>query len=160
MRDINDDLRKEPFNDEMKHIAYGFATLLKLIVETIDRFGLKACHLHKHRRSVDRFYDALSQRNYQTELATGYRRRFEKYRDRLFTFLSCDGIPWNNNNAAHAIKAFARLRNVIGTNGTAKSMRDYLVLLSVAETCKCKGLNFLSFLRSGSTDVDGFEGNL
>src|SRR4029077_1849854 len=35
-----------------------------------------------HRRSVDRFYDALSQRNYQTELATGYRRRFEKYRAR------------------------------------------------------------------------------
>jgi len=80
MRDINDDLRKEPFNDEMKHIAYGFATLLKSIVETIDWFGLKARHLHKHRRSVDRFYDALSQRNYQTELATGYRRRFEKYR--------------------------------------------------------------------------------
>jgi hypothetical protein len=39
-------------------------------------------------------------------------------------------------------------------------MRDYLVLLSVAETCKWKGLNFLSFLRSGSTDIDGFEGNL
>ena len=30
---------------------------------------------------------------------------------RLFTFLAYDGIPWNNNNAEHAIKAFARLRN-------------------------------------------------
>jgi len=39
-------------------------------------------------------------------------------------------------------------------------MRDYLVLLSVAETCKCKGLNFLSFLRSGAMDIDGFDGNL
>jgi hypothetical protein len=160
MRDINDDLRKEPFNEEMKLIAYSFAALLKPIVETVDQFGLKARHLHKHRRSVDRFYDALSQRNYQTELANGYRRRFEKYRDRLFTFLGYDGIPWNNNNAEHAIKAFVRLRNVIGTNSTAKSMRDYLVLLSVAETCKWKGLNFLSFLRSGARDIDGFEGNL
>jgi hypothetical protein len=160
MRGINDDLHKEPFNEEMKFIAYSFAALLKPIVETVDQFGLKARHLHKHRRSVDRFYDALSQRNYQTELANGYRRRFEKYRDRLFTFLDYDGIPWNNNNAEHAIKAFVRLRNVIGANSTAKSMRDYLVLLSVAETCKWKGLNFLSFLRSGSTDIDGFEGNL
>jgi Transposase IS66 family/RNase_H superfamily len=160
MRDINDDLRKEPFNEEMKLIAHSFAALLKPIVETVDQFGLKPRHLHKHRRSVGHFYDALSKRNYQTELATGYRRRFEKYRDRLFTFLDYDGIPWNNNNAEHAIKTFVRLRNVIGTNSTAKSMRDYLVLLSVAETCKWKGLNFLSFLRSGSTDIDGFEGNL
>jgi hypothetical protein len=77
------------------------------------------------------FYEVLSRRNYQTELASGYRRRFEKYRSRLFTFLDYDGIPWNNNNAEHAIKAFARLRNGIGTNSTTKSMRDYLVLLSV-----------------------------
>ena len=77
----------------------------------------------------------------------------------MFTFLGYDGIPWNNN-AEHAIKAFARLRNVIGTNSTAKSMRDYLVLLSVAETYNCKGLNFLSFLRSGAMDLDGFDGNL
>ena len=160
MRDINDDLRKEPFNDEMKHIACGFATLLKSIVETIDRFGLKARHLHKHRRSVYGFYDALSQRNYQTELANGYRRRFEKCQDRLFTFLDYDGVPWNNNNAEHAIKAFVRLRNVIGRNSTAKGMRDYLVLLSVAETCKCKGLNFLSFLRSGAMDINGFTGKV
>ena len=160
MRDINDDLRKEPFNEEMKIIACSFAALLKPIVETVDQFGLKARHLHKHRRSVDRFYDVLSQRNYQTELATGYRRRFEKYRDRLFTFLGYDGIPWNNNNAEHAIKAFVRLRNVIGSNSTAKGMRDYLVLLSVAETCKYKGLNFLSFLRSGAVDINGFHGGV
>jgi hypothetical protein len=137
---------------------YSFAALLKPIVETVDQFGLKARHLHKHRKSVARFYEALAQRDYQTEPAVGYRRRFEKYRDRLCTFLGYDGIPWNNNNAEHAIKAFARLRNVIGTNSTAKSMRDYLVLLSVAETCKCKGLNFLDFLRSGSTEIEGFEG--
>jgi hypothetical protein len=160
MRDINEDLRGQPFNEEMKHIAYSFAALLKPIVETVDQFGLKARHLHRHGKSVARFYEALSQRNYQTELATGYRRRFEKYRGRLFTFLGYDGIPWNNNNAEHAIKAFARLRNVIGTNSTAKSMRDYLVLLSLAETCKCKGLNFLSFLRSGAMDINGFGGNL
>jgi predicted RecB family nuclease len=160
MRDINEDLRKQPFNEEMKHIAYAFAGLLKPIVETIDRFGLKAYHLHKHRKSVTRFFDVLTERDYQTEVAISYQRRFAKYRDRLFTFLDYDGIPWNNNNAEHAIKAFARLRNVIGTNSTAKSMRDYLVLLSVAETCKYNGRDLLNFLRSGALDINGFDGGV
>jgi Transposase IS66 family len=109
---------------------------------------------------VTRFYEALLEREYQTEVATNYRRRFEKFRGRLFTFLDYDGIPWNNNNAEHAIKAFARLRNVIGTNSTVKSMRDYLVLLSVAETCKYKGLNLLGFLRSGVVGIDGVDGGI
>jgi hypothetical protein len=26
---------------------------------------------------------------------------------KMFTFLDFDDIPWNNNNAEHAIKAFA-----------------------------------------------------
>jgi hypothetical protein len=53
-----------------------------------------------------------------------YLRRFERNRERLFTFLDHDGVPWNNNNAEHAIKAFARLRNVIGGTSTAKGLRE------------------------------------
>jgi hypothetical protein len=48
-------------------------------------------------------------------------------------------VPWNNNNAEHAIKAFARLRNVIGANGTPKGVREYLVLLSISETASTRG---------------------
>src|SRR6202030_1343428 len=69
MRDINEDLRKNPFDDDLKEIARRFGTVLRDIVETIDSHGLKACHLHKHRKSVTRFYDALFERNYQTEVA-------------------------------------------------------------------------------------------
>jgi hypothetical protein len=154
IRDLNEDVRKHPFNDEMKGIADVFGALLQPMIETIDRFGLKARYLRKHKQAVVRFYDALSDRNYQTEVALGYRKRFEKQRDRLFTFLDQDGVPWNNNNAEHAIKAFARLRHTIKSNSTPKGIRDYLVLLSVSETCKYKGINFLSFLRSGEMDIN------
>ena len=106
MRDINDDLYKQPFNDEMKEIGRLFAELLRPMIDSVDRFGLKARYLRKHRPDVERFYQTLSRQDYQTEVAAGYRRRFEKNRDRLFTFLDHDGIPWNNNNAEHAIKAF------------------------------------------------------
>ena len=46
----------------------------------------------------------------QSEMALSYKRRFEKNRDKLFTFLAYDGVPWNNNNAEHAIKQFANYK--------------------------------------------------
>jgi predicted RecB family nuclease len=156
MRDINDDLYKQPFNDEMKEIGTQFGEVLRPIIESVDRFGLKARYLRKHQPAVKKFYQTLSRQDYQTEVAAGYVRRFEKNRDRLFTFLDHDGIPWNNNNAEHAIKAFVRLRNVIGGTSTAKGLREYLVLLSVCETCKCKGVSFLDFLLSEAATVDAF----
>ena len=121
------------------------------MVATIDRFGLKTYHLRRHKQAVDRFYRALSSKFFKTEVAAGYKKRFEKNRDRFH-----DGVPWNNNNAEHAIKAFARLRNVIGANGTSNGVRDYLILLSINETCKCKGLSFLDFMRSGMDDIEAF----
>jgi predicted RecB family nuclease len=156
IRDINDDLYKQPFNDEMKEVGRRFAELLRPTVESVDRFGLKARYLRKHQPAVERFYQTLSRQEYQTDVAAGYVRRFQKNRDRLLTFLDHDGIPWNNNNAEHAIKAFVRLRNIIGGTSTTKGLREYLVLLSISETCKCKGVRFLDFLLSQESDVDKF----
>ncbi len=156
LRDINEDVLKEPFNVELEELAHGFARLLRPMVATVDRFGLKAYHLHRHKLAVERFYRALSGRDYKTDVAAGYKKRFEKNRDKLFTFLDHDGVPWNNNNAEHAIKAFARLRNVIGANGTPKGVREYLALLSISETCKYKGISFLDFLRSGEINLEAF----
>jgi len=35
-------------------------------------------------------------------------------------------------------------------------LRDYLVLLSICETCNYQGLDFLDFLRSGETNIAVF----
>src|SRR5580693_412375 len=137
---------------------HGFAGLLRPMVATVDRFGLKAYHLRKHKHAVAQFYRTLSRSLYKTEVAIGYKKRFEKNRNRLFTFLDHDGVPWNNNNAERAIKAFVRLRRSIGGKSSAKGIRDYLVLLSISETCKYKGVNFLRFLQSGQVDIDYFAG--
>jgi hypothetical protein len=158
MRDVNDSVSKQPFNEEMKEIAERFARLLKPIVDTVDRFGLKARYLRRHKRSVEQFYDVLSKRTFDTEVAAGYKKRFEKNRNKLFTFLDHDGVPWNNNNAEHAIKALVKLRRSIGGQSSPRGMRDYLVLLSVSQTCRYRGLSFLDFLKSGKADVAGFFG--
>ncbi|MFZ3136424.1 MAG: hypothetical protein WA126_03415 [Thermodesulfovibrionales bacterium] len=67
-----------------------------------------------------------------------------------------DGVPWNNNNAEHAIKRFVSLRRVIGGSSTAKGIQEYLVLLSICETLRLRNASFLKFLISGATDIDKF----
>jgi len=70
--------------------------------------------------------------------------------------LGYDGIPWNNNNAEHAVKSFAELRQTIGGVTREKGLRDYLVLLSLCQTCRYIGLDFLDFLCSGEKDLRAF----
>jgi hypothetical protein len=156
MRDLNEEILNNPFDKEMKSIAIAFVDLLKPIVDTIDRKGLKSRFLRKHQGKVDGFYEFLGASEFKSEAAGKCKLRFEKNRGTLFTFLRYDGVPWNNNNAEHAIKAFARLRDVISGTSSKKGVDEYLTLLSVAETCEYRGLDFLDFLRSGERDIETF----
>ena len=74
--------------------------------------GLRHQHLGKHRRDVDAFFRAVSGCSYSLEVAEGYQKRLLTYQDKLFTFLRYDGVPWNNNNAEHAVKRFAYYREI------------------------------------------------
>ena len=159
VRDLNEELLRSPFDEEFKEITAKFGTLLKSIVEDVDRRGLKKHFLRKHLVAVDRFYRTVIDVKYQSAAAVACQERFRKNRDRLFTFLNYDDIPWNNNNAEHSIKAFARLREFIESGATEKGVREYLVLLSVCQTCKYSGVDFLDFLRSGEKDIEVFAQN-
>lgn len=156
IRDLNDDLHKQAFNEELKALVNDFAALLRPMIQTVDLFGLKARFLRKHLVSVERFYRLLGNHDFQSEAALKYKKRFEKNRQRLFTFLNFDGVPWNNNNAEHAIKALADLRNVIGGASSPKGIHEYLILLSICQTCKYKGVDFLEFVRSRERGIDSF----
>jgi len=153
---LNDELLKHPYDDGLKRLVGDFAGLVKPMVETVDRRGLKKHFLGKHRISVDRFYKHLAGGFGTSEAARKLVDRLQKNRNKMFTFLDFDGVPWNNNNAEHAVKAFASLRRVIEGKTTEKGLRDFLILLSICETCKYKNVNFLDFLRSGSKNIDDF----
>jgi hypothetical protein len=156
MRDLNDAVLDNPYDESMKGIAMAFAELLGGIVKTIDRWGLKSLFLRKHLVDVARFYKRVSKVGQLSAAASKWEARLQKDREKLFTFLSHDGVPWNNNNAEHAIKAFARLRRSIEGLSTPKGIEEYLILLSVCQTCKYSGVDFLGFLRSGETDISTF----
>jgi hypothetical protein len=153
IRDLNDAVLKRPYDVELRSIVKGFADLVKPMIETVDRHGLKSRFLRKHLVSVGRFYRRLARTVFQSDSAVAFKERFEKNRDKLFTFLIHDDVPWNNNNAEHAVKAFAMLRHVIKGVTSEKGIRDYLVMLSISESCKYQELDFLDFLRSGEQDI-------
>ena len=154
IRDFNGDLMGNPYDEEFKSLAAEFGKLLRPIVATIDRYGLKRRHLHKHEAEVSQFFRALESRDYHSELAEGYQKRLLKNERRLFTFLAHDGVPWNNNNAEHAVKAFAYYRRVADGKMREQGLSDYLVLLSIYQTCKYRGVRFLQYLLSRADDVE------
>jgi hypothetical protein len=156
MRDINQDLLNNPFDQELQTISGPFGTLLRSVVETVDQHGLKRRHLKKHDRDVAKFFEFVSNMSVQSDAAKRLQERFVKCRDKLFTFIKYDGVPWNNNNAENAIKRFAYYRE--DTAGTMKEegLSNYLVLLSIYQTCRYKGVSFLKLLLSREKDLDTF----
>jgi predicted RecB family nuclease len=155
-RDINDDLFHSPFDVDLKGLAQAFVAVLKPIVDTIDKFGLKCCHLRKHKQDIERFFRLVDSADYQSVPAKSYQKRIQKYRGSLFTFLDHDGVPWNNNNAENAIKRFATRRKTLGSSFSEKGLKEYLVFLSIYQTCRLKGVSFLKFLCSDMVDLDAF----
>ena len=67
MRDINDDVTKHPFNEELVFVAQQFGALLRGIVETIDRYGLKKRHLYKHKQAAEKFLRDVADLHCTTE---------------------------------------------------------------------------------------------
>jgi predicted RecB family nuclease len=158
VRDINDDLFSNPFDEELKRFARLLTELLTPIIATVDRFGLKQYHLHRHKADVEAFLCTFLSLRCESEVVAGYQRRIEKYRGKLFTFLDHDGVPWNNNNAEHAIKRIALLRRVIGGSATVTGLKQYLLLLSISETLNLRSIDSLGFFLSGGTDLEAFSG--
>jgi hypothetical protein len=156
IRDFYSDLTGNPFDEEFKTLCGDFGRLLRSIVATIDKHGLKRRHLQRHKAEVSQFFRSLETRVYRSEVARAYQTRLARTEDKLFTFLNHDGVPWNNNPAEHAMKAFAYYRRLcdgmIGEDG----LSGYLTLLSVQQTCEYRTVSFLSFLLSQEEDVEAY----
>ena len=139
IRDINDDLWKAPFDKELEAFAVEVQALLVPILEAVDRYGLKAWHLRKFLKDVERFYDKhIIGREYTSEPVRTFQKRFDRYRESLFTFLTQDGIPWENNMAERAIRQLAVQRKISGSF-FKRVAPQYLLLLAISQTCRFQG---------------------
>jgi DNA-directed RNA polymerase subunit RPC12/RpoP len=134
IRDMNEDLKANPYDVELRAIVQAFATIVRSIIETVDRYGLTKCRLQKHKSAAMGFVEKFGKNQVSSEAATKYQKRIDKYGYRLFTFLDYDRVPWHNNNAEHAIHAFARYRRFADGRFTRKSVSDHLAILTVFQT--------------------------
>lgn len=157
IRDLNNDLWENPFNVQLEAFVASVRDLLLPILADAQKFGLKAFHLRKHRPRVDAFYkNVIDNRSTGQELINKFQKRFERYRESLFTFLECDGVPWNNNAAERALRHLAVQRKISGAF-SSKGAQEYIRLLGVAQSCRFQEKSFLGFLRSGLYDVDAYK---
>ena len=157
LRDYNDDLLANPFEEEFKEMTRRFTTLLQRIVKTVDKYGLQRKHLQKHKHEVDGFFTYIRETQYTSEVAQKYQARLTKHRDTLFTFLDYDNVAWNNTYAEHAIKILATHRNKNIKFFRESRMDDYLRIISIYQTCEYKRISFLKFLLSGEIDIDEYH---
>jgi hypothetical protein len=142
-------------DEELRTLAETFGRLLKEIIDSVDQFGLRRRYLQRHKKVVTQFLQKVGAANYKSEVATRYRNRLEKYGSRMFTFIEHDGVPWNNNNAEHAIKRFAKYRRENDGRYSARTLNAYLVLATIFETCEFNNINVLQFLLSGERTLEG-----
>jgi predicted RecB family nuclease len=157
IRDLNDDLWKNPFNSEYERFVVNVRNLLVPILEDVEKYGLKQRHLRKHEKAVARFYKrSIDVAVSQCEITAKYQKRFIHYRESLFTFLGLNGIPWHNNVAENAIRHLAVQRK-ISNCFYCKGATEYLRLLGVAQSCRLQRKSFLHFLLSGCANVDEFK---
>jgi hypothetical protein len=122
----------------------------------IYKYGLKKYHLVKFNKKVDLFYRDVIVKVEQSDLIRFYQKRFKRYHDSLFTFLNLDNIPWNNNMAERALRHIAVQRKISG-HFFEKTTNQYLLLLSIMQSCRFQNKSFLNFLMSGEKNVLQFK---
>ncbi len=157
IRDLNDDLWKNPFNLQYESFLAEVRDLLVPIFKDVERYGFKTRFLKKHMKAVDRFYKLnIDNVQHKCEIVQKCQKRFARYRESLFLFLIEDGIPWNNNMAERGLRHFAVQRKISGSFFKTGAT-DYLKLLGIAQTCRFQDKSFLKFLLSGERDVDKYK---
>jgi len=157
IRDLNDDLWKHPFLSEYEQFVACIRDLLSPIFKDVERYGSKKRHLQKHMRSVDRFYrQSIDGITWKSDIIQTYQKRFLRYKESLFLFLTEDGIPWNNNMAERAIRHLAVQRK-ISNYFVGDGAVQYLTLLGISQSCRFQNKSFLRFLLSEEKDVDAFK---
>ena len=135
IRDLNDDLWKNPYDIEYEKFIIELRNLIIPIFATIEKYGSKKRHFNKFIKKMDAFYNqVLMNESYHSEITLKYQTRLKKHWTNLFTFLEFDNIPWNNNMAERGLRHIAVQRK-ISTNFRS-GINSYLMFLGIMQTCK------------------------
>ena len=157
MRDLNNDLWKNPFDKEYENFVVAVRDLIIPMIESSYKFGLKKYHFSKYKKSVEEFYkNTIEKLIYRSELCKTYQKRFKRYKNSLFTFIDFDGINWHNNIAENRIRHVCVQRKISGSFGP-NQFPHYLRMLSIMQSCRLLNKSFLGFLLSQEKNIENFK---
>ncbi|MBD2169077.1 IS66 family transposase [Calothrix membranacea FACHB-236] len=157
IRDLNDELWKAPFDAEFELFVSRVKILITPILEHKNNYALNKRTSNQFRKLVEQFYtETINNKIYYSEITVKYQKRFERYKESLFTFLEQDIIPWHNNTAERALRHLAVQRKISGFFYESGA-NYYLTLLGITQTCRFQDKSLLKFLMSGEKDIDKFK---
>lgn len=126
----------------------GFASNLRRLV----RDAVKASETSKRPRALkgrlERRLSSILSKRYRDKNCRRICKLLRKHRDKLFTFLEVEGVGWNNNEAERALRPSVVVRKNSYGSKSELGARNHSILMTVSETCKRRGTNFMGFGRS------------
>lgn len=73
IRDLNDDLWKNPYDGEYEKFILELKNLIIPIFSSIEKYGSKKRHFNKFKKIIDEFYNrAILNENYNSETTLKY----------------------------------------------------------------------------------------
>ena len=152
IRDLNDDLYKNPYDTEYEKFILELRNLIIPIFDSIKKYGSKKVHFNKFIRSRNLFYNRIiMNQSYTSEITLKYQIRLKKNWQNLFTFLEYDNIPWNNNMAERGLRHLAVQRKI--SSHFNNGLKNYLLFLGLMQSCRFQKKSFLKFLLSGKKSI-------
>lgn len=100
----------------------------------------------KARKDFENEMEALLEKDWKDKDVVRISKELRKRLNMLFTFIEVEGVPWHNNDAERAIRKGVLARKISGGRRTWKGAEIFQVLLSICETAKKNGENFIQLV--------------
>lgn len=100
----------------------------------------------KIRKGFEDEMKALLEKDWKDKDAVRISKELRRRQNMLFTFVEVEGVPWHNNDAERAIRKGVLIRKISGGRRTWVGAEVFQILLSISETTKKKGDNFIQFV--------------
>jgi transposase len=125
----------------------GIRAILKKAIEYTEKKPPPSIKERKNaRKNFQEDMKALLDNEWKDKDIVRISKELRKRLNMLFTFVEKEGVPWHNNNAECAIRKGVLARKISGGRRTWKGAEIFQILLSISETAKKRGENFIQLI--------------
>jgi transposase len=125
----------------------GIRAILKKAIEYTEKKPPPSIKERKNaRKNFQEDMKALLDNELKEKDIVRISKELRKRLNMLFTFVEKEGVPWHNNDAERAIRKGVLIRKISGGRRTWKGAEIFQILLSISETAKKRGENFIKLI--------------